>query len=190
LLPLNLLTITGGFFSFFGLLQRNELFNLSMSMSLQVYSKNHEVTSFWHTLLLSFSSSIKYNSWYVHVHVHNGPTADEIVSPVTTAYSPQIQQKPQPCLEKQRRQLLHKFIQISPLYATRQCDGIMPPHKTTSTKAYKIVSLPLLPLKTKETTFHILNRTIWTRKKAFKPGMAIDATCLQCDETETPPVGL
>jgi hypothetical protein len=43
----------------------------------------------------------------------------------------------------------------------------------------------MLPSKMKETTFQILNRTIWTRNKAFKSGLAHDPTCLRCKAPET-----
>jgi hypothetical protein len=45
--------------------------------------------------------------------------------------------------------------------------------------------MPLLPSKTKETTFQILNLTIWTQNKAFKSGMAAEPTCFRCEEVET-----
>jgi hypothetical protein len=45
--------------------------------------------------------------------------------------------------------------------------------------------MSLLPSKTKETVFQILNRTIWTQNKAFKSGQAPDALCYRCDEIET-----
>jgi hypothetical protein len=51
--------------------------------------------------------------------------------------------------------------------------------------AYKILHLSLLPSKTKETVFQILNRTIWTQNKAFKSGRATDAKCFRCEEVET-----
>jgi hypothetical protein len=37
----------------------------------------------------------------------------------------------------------------------------------------------------KETTFQVLNRTIWTRNKAFKIGLTPDPTCLRCEAPET-----
>jgi hypothetical protein len=45
--------------------------------------------------------------------------------------------------------------------------------------------MPLLPSKTKESIFQILNRTIWTHNKAFKSGRAPDALCYRCEEVET-----
>jgi hypothetical protein len=45
--------------------------------------------------------------------------------------------------------------------------------------------MSLLPSKTKETIFQILNRTIWTQNKAFKSGRATDAKCFRCEEIET-----
>ncbi len=37
----------------------------------------------------------------------------------------------------------------------------------------------------KETTFQILNRTIWTQNKAFKSGLTPDPTCMRCNAPET-----
>jgi hypothetical protein len=51
--------------------------------------------------------------------------------------------------------------------------------------AYKVLYMSLLPSKTKETVFQIPNRTIWTQNKAYKSGLAPDARCLRCEETET-----
>jgi hypothetical protein len=62
---------------------------------------------------------------------------------------------------------------------------VMLPRRDTFLNAYKVLSLSLLPSKTKETTFQILNRTIWTQNKAFKSGMATEATCFRCEEVET-----
>jgi hypothetical protein len=45
--------------------------------------------------------------------------------------------------------------------------------------------MSLLPSKTKETVFQILNRTIWTQNTAFKSGRATDPLCYRCAETET-----
>jgi hypothetical protein len=74
---------------------------------------------------------------------------------------------------------------MPPSYAKRQREGLALPRRDTFLNAFKVLSLSLLPSKTKETTFQVLNRTVWTQNKAFKSGMAADATCLQCDETET-----
>jgi hypothetical protein len=49
----------------------------------------------------------------------------------------------------------------------------------------KVLHLSLLPSKTKETVFQILNRTIWTQNKASKSGRAPDASCYCCEEIET-----
>ncbi len=74
---------------------------------------------------------------------------------------------------------------MPPSYLTCLRDGLMLPRRDTFLNAYKILSLSLLPSKTKETTFQILNRTIWTQNKAFKSGMASEATCFRCEEVET-----
>jgi hypothetical protein len=71
---------------------------------------------------------------------------------------------------------------MPPSYLTRQRDGLMLPRRDTFLNAYKILSMSLLPSKTKETTFQVLNRTIWTQNKAFKSGMAAEATCFTASD--------
>jgi hypothetical protein len=80
---------------------------------------------------------------------------------------------------------LTKSIRIAPAYQTRVRDGIYRPGKDTFQAAYKILDLTDIPSKTKETTFEILNRTIWTNNKAFKSGVTDSPNCERCGETET-----
>jgi len=80
---------------------------------------------------------------------------------------------------------LTKSIRIAPAYQTRGRDGIYRPDKDTFQAAYKILDLTDIPSKTKETTFEILNRTIWTNNKAFKSGVTDSPNCERCGETET-----
>jgi hypothetical protein len=87
--------------------------------------------------------------------------------------------------KKQQQHLLHKAIQVPLSYLTCQRDGIILPQRITLLNAYKVLSMSLLPSKTKETVFQVLNRTIWTQNKAYKSGLAPDACCLRCEETET-----
>jgi hypothetical protein len=68
------------------------------------------------------------------------------------------------------------MIQTPPSYSTRQRDGITLPQRITFLNAYKVLHMSLLPSKTKETVFQILNRTIWTQNKAFESGRAPDAS--------------
>jgi hypothetical protein len=82
------------------------------------------------------------------------------------------------------RQILDSSISKAPSYNTRQRDGIDLPETRTFTDAYKLVSHPVLPSKTKETIFQILNRTIWTNNKAFKSGRRPDPNCDRCGDTE------
>ncbi len=42
-----------------------------------------------------------------------------------------------------------------------------------------------MPNKTRETSFQVLNHTIWTNKKAYRSGIAENATCNRCEEEET-----
>jgi hypothetical protein len=59
--------------------------------------------------------------------------------------------------------------------------------RTTETfnKAYNIIQLSSLPSKTKETSFQILNRTIWTNNKAYKSGARENPDCEYCGQAET-----
>ena len=43
----------------------------------------------------------------------------------------------------------------------------------------------MMPSKTKETAFQVLNRTIWTNNKAHKSGLREDSECDYCGEEET-----
>jgi hypothetical protein len=95
-----------------------------------------------------------------------GPTADKVISLATTFYSLfQLDKNRSIVYKNQQRQQPHKSIQTPLSYGTQQQDGVMPPQRVNFLNAYKVLSLSMLPTKTKETTFHILNRPIWTRKK-------------------------
>jgi hypothetical protein len=115
-----------------------------------------------------------------------GPIADKLNCQVTAASSLFLVEKNlSQIFRKQLRHQLHKKIDMPPSYATRWRDGLALPRRDTFLNAYEVLSLSLLPSKTKETTFQVLNRTVWTQNKAFKSGTAADATCFRCDETET-----
>jgi hypothetical protein len=115
-----------------------------------------------------------------------GPIVDKMVCPVTAGSSLFLVEKNlSQIFRRQLRHQLHKKIDMPPSYLTRQRDSMMLPRRDTFLNAYKVLSMPLLPSKTKETTFQILNRTIWTHNKAFKSGMATEPTCFRCEEVET-----
>jgi hypothetical protein len=57
-------------------------------------------------------------------------------------------------------------------------------NRVTFLNAYKVLHMSLLPSKTKETMFQILNRTIWTQNMAHKSEHAPDALCYCCEEVE------
>jgi hypothetical protein len=59
------------------------------------------------------------------------------------------------------------------------------PSSKTFTDAYKVIEIGSMPNKTRETSIQELNRTIWTNKKAFRSGIAENATCNRCEEEET-----
>jgi len=86
---------------------------------------------------------------------------------------------------KQSRQDLDASIGTAPAYATRQRDGVFYPSPKTFTDAYKVIEIGSMPNKTKETSFQILNRTIWTNRKAFRSRLADSASCDRCEEEET-----
>jgi len=61
----------------------------------------------------------------------------------------------------------------------------MVPDSNTFISAYGILHNPIVPLKTKEISFQILNRTLWTNNKAHKSNMSDSNLCRFCDEIET-----
>ncbi len=84
------------------------------------------------------------------------------------------------------RNILDTDIGVAPAYQTRTQGNIhIRPTVPTFNNAYQILRLPLLPSKTRETAFQILNRTIWTNNKAFKSKMRQDPNCERCGLTET-----
>jgi hypothetical protein len=98
--------------------------------------------------------------------LRRNPTADKMVCLVTMGYA-LFQLNKNIIYRKQLRNKLHKSIQTPPSYGTRQRDGITLLRREIFLNLYKVPSLSMLPSKTKESTFQILNRTIWTRNKAF-----------------------
>ena len=71
---------------------------------------------------------------------------------------------------KEIRRTVDRGIGVPSSYRTRIRDGINVPDKETYCNSYKIVKDKNIPSKTKEISFQILNRTLWTRNKAFKAG--------------------
>jgi hypothetical protein len=87
--------------------------------------------------------------------------------------------------KKLTRQLLDAEIKFPPARATRLRDGVPVVPANMFIEAYRAVKHPLLPNKTKENAFQVLNRTIWTNNKAFKSHMRDDDECPYCGRTET-----
>ena len=83
------------------------------------------------------------------------------------------------------RNIKDSTIKIAPAYHTRRQDGVYYPTTETFNKAYNIIQLSSLPSKTKETSFQILNRTIWTNNKAFKSRARENPDCEYCGQVET-----
>jgi hypothetical protein len=118
--------------------------------------------------------------------MRRAPVVDKFVTHTTTASSLfMLDKNLSQIFKQQQRHKLHKTIQVPPSYSTRQRDGITLPQRTTFLNADKVLHMSLLPSKTKETVFRILNRTIWTQNKAFTSGRAPDTLCYRCDEIET-----
>jgi hypothetical protein len=86
---------------------------------------------------------------------------------------------------KTLRNVKDSEIKIAPAYHTRRQDGVFYPTTETFNKAYNIIQLSSLPSKTKETSFQILNRTIWTNNKAHKSGARENPDCEYCGQAET-----
>jgi hypothetical protein len=118
--------------------------------------------------------------------MRRAPLVDKFVSQATTASSLFCLDKNlSQIFKQQQRHKLHQMIQVPPSYSTRQREGITLPQRVTFLNAYKVLHMPLLPSKTKEAVFQILNRTIWTQNKAFKSGQVPDVLCYRCEEVET-----
>jgi hypothetical protein len=79
---------------------------------------------------------------------------------------------------------LSKQIGTAPSYQTRVRDGVYHPDRQTFTDAYKVLNLAIIPSKTKEVAFEILNRTVWTNNKAFKSHLVDSPDCQLCGQTE------
>ncbi len=84
------------------------------------------------------------------------------------------------------RNILDAGIGVAPKYETRIRDNIhIRPTVLTFNNAYQLLCLPSLTSKTRETAFQVLNRTIWTNKKAFKSKMRNNPDCERCGIAET-----
>jgi hypothetical protein len=102
----------------------------------------------------------------------------------TTAQA-QIQQDAKLSIKyrKQTRQDLDTSIGTAP--ATRQRDGVFYPSPKTFTDAYKVIEIGSMPNKTRETSFQVLNHTVWTNRKAYRSGIAESTICNRCEEEKT-----
>jgi hypothetical protein len=80
---------------------------------------------------------------------------------------------------------LERKIKIPPAYKTRMNDRIARPDLSEFPKSYRFVTDPIIPSKTKEISFQIINRTLWTNNKAYKSGIRDDPACPVCERTET-----
>jgi hypothetical protein len=83
-----------------------------------------------------------------------------------------------------RKHVTEEYQKSSCLWDSPKRQNLLP-QKETFLNTNKALSLNVLPLETKETTFQVLNRTFWIRKKAFKSGLILDPTCLRCETLET-----
>ncbi len=83
------------------------------------------------------------------------------------------------------RQKLHATMGAPPAFSTRERDDVYVPERQTFVDAFRVLSLPYLSSKTKETAFQILNRTVWTNNKSFKSGLCPSPQCFRCEDIET-----
>ncbi len=161
----------------------------AVSQLLEVNDLTDRLTVDENRLLLADFSTYPHLQHKLHLLVRSmrrAPVVDKFVTQATTASSLfSLDKNLSQIFKQQRRHKLHKLIQVPLSYSTRQRDGITLPQRVTFLNAYKVLHMPLLPSKTKETVFQILNRTIWTQNKAFKSGQAPDALCYRCEEVET-----
>ena len=86
------------------------------------------------------------------------------------------------CLEKEQRTT---EIGEPPSLKTRIRDRVDWIPKTDFINSYNIIKNSLIPSKTKENAFQVLNRTLWTKNKAYKSGMSENPNCPFCEQTET-----
>ena len=85
-------------------------------------------------------------------------------------------------LEKEKRTT---EIGEPPALKTRIRDYVDWVPKLDFINSYNIIKNPILPSKTKENVFQVLNRTLWTKNKAYKSGMSENPNCPFCEQTET-----
>jgi hypothetical protein len=88
-------------------------------------------------------------------------------------------------VKKLLRHNLHLFIKLPPAFSTRERDGVYVPEQQTFKDAFRVLSLPFMSSRTKETAFQILNRTVWKNNKGFKSGLCVSPQCFRCDDIET-----
>ena len=114
------------------------------------------------------------------------PTADKQAIGMTTGHLIlRGDRKPSQIHRRNNIRKLSRAIGTAPAYRTREKDGVYRPDEDTFTAGYKILEGPLLPSKTKEMAFEVLNRTIWTNNKAYKSGLTQSPNCDRCGQTET-----
>jgi hypothetical protein len=86
---------------------------------------------------------------------------------------------------KQARQDLETSIGTAPAYVTGQRDGVFYTSAKTFTDAYKAIEIGSMPNKTRKTSFQVLSRIIWTKKKAYHSRSAESAACKRCVDEKT-----
>ena len=86
---------------------------------------------------------------------------------------------------KRAKEQADENVQQAPAYKTRIRDGVYYPDANTFQDAYRVIDAPYIPSKTREIAFQILNRTLWTKNKAFKSRAAETPGCKFCGQEET-----
>ena len=86
---------------------------------------------------------------------------------------------------KFRKKQLDTEIGEPPARQARIRDNIITPDLETFQAGYNVLHSPLIPSKTKEITFQILNRTLWATNKAHNAGETDTPHCAYCGHIET-----
>jgi hypothetical protein len=76
-------------------------------------------------------------------------------------------------------------MKLPPAYSIQERDDVYVPERQAFKDAFRVLSLPLLSSKVKETAFQILNRMVLFNNKAFKSGLQDSPLCSHCEETKS-----
>jgi hypothetical protein len=129
---------------------------------------------------------IKLHNLHTGIRRTNPNMIDKLVQPASLLHYLAVKDSNLSTEHKRRvKAVISNQIGAAPAYATRERDGVYVPDRITFSQGYGVCKLQGLTSKTKEISFEILNRTVWTNNKAFKSGMADDPGCSLCGDIET-----